>query len=82
VVLVDEEWIQINRIAGRTVRTAMKSHWRWAVSPELDSYPKQLVWRIGHQRWAIENHVFNELTHHYHLEHVPITTPWPSSPGC
>ena len=71
VVLADEEWIQTNRIAGRTVRTPMNSHWRWTVSPELDPYPKQVVWRIGHQRWAIENHVFNELTQHYHLEHCP-----------
>ena len=71
VVLADEEWVQTNRIAGRTVRTLMKSHWRWTVSPELDSYPQQVVWRIGHRRWAIENHVFNELTQHYHLEHCP-----------
>ena len=71
VVLADEEWVQTHRIAGRTVRTPMKSHWRWTASPELDPYPKQVVWRIGHQRWAIENHVFNELTQHYHLEHCP-----------
>ncbi len=71
VVLADENWIQTNRIAGRRVRTPTKSHWRWIASPELDSYPKQVVWRIGHQRWAIENHVFNELTQHYHLEHCP-----------
>lgn len=71
IVLADEEWIQINRIAGRRVRTPRKSHWRWTASPELDPYPKQVIWRIGHQRWAIENHVFNELTQHYHLEHCP-----------
>ena len=71
VVLADEEWIQTNRIAGRTVRTPMKSHWRWTASPELDGYPKQVIWRMGHHRWTIENHVFNELTQHYHLEHCP-----------
>lgn len=71
VVLADEEWIQTNRIAGRRVSTAMKSHWRWTASPELDPYPKHVVWQIGHQRWSIENHVFNELTQHYHLEHCP-----------
>ena len=26
---------------------------------------------MGHGRWGIENHVFNELTQHYHLEHCP-----------
>jgi len=71
VVLADENWTQINRIAGRTVRTPTQSHWRWIASPELDVYPPQVVWRIGHHRWAIENHVFNELTQHYHLEHCP-----------
>jgi len=71
VVLADEEWTQINRIAGRTVRTPMKTHWRWAASPELDRYPPRAVWQIGHHRWTIENHAFNELTQHYHLEHCP-----------
>ena len=26
---------------------------------------------MGHQRWGVENHAFNELTQHYHLEHCP-----------
>ncbi|MFM8422084.1 MAG: hypothetical protein ACKOEQ_18390 [Verrucomicrobiota bacterium] len=26
---------------------------------------------MGHQRWGIENHAFNELTQHYHLDHSP-----------
>lgn len=71
VVSAEEDWIQTNRIAGRRVRTPMTSHWRWIASPELDPYPKRVVWRIGHQRWTIENHVFNELTQHCHLEHCP-----------
>lgn len=44
---------------------------RWTASPELDSYPQQIIWRIGHRRWAIENHLFNELIQYYHLEHCP-----------
>lgn len=71
VVLADEEWTQTQRIAGRRVRKAMKTHWRWTASPELDPYPVKVIWRIGHQRWAVENHVFNELTQYYHLEHCP-----------
>lgn len=71
VVLADETWTETNRIAGRRVCTPMHSHWRWIASPELDPYSKEVVWRIGHHRWAIENHVFNELTQHYHLEHCP-----------
>ena len=30
-----------------------------------------MIWRIGHQRWGVENHAFNELTQHYHLTHCP-----------
>lgn len=71
VVLSDEEWTQVNHIAGRRVAKPMKSHWRWIATPELDAYSKQVIWRIGHHRWAIENHVFNELTKYYHLEHCP-----------
>lgn len=74
VVLADENWIQTHRIAARTVRTPMKSHWRWIASPELNSYPQQVVWRIGHHRWTIENHVFNELTQYYTSNTVRITT--------
>ena len=71
VVLSDESWVQTQRIAGTTVRTPQTTHWRWIATPELDPYPPEAIWRIGHQRWGIENHAFNELTQHYHLEHCP-----------
>jgi hypothetical protein len=71
VVLSDERWVQSERVAGKTVRTKRHSHWRWIATPELDSYPSRAIWRIGHQRWGIENHAFNELTKFYHLEHCP-----------
>lgn len=71
VVLADETWVQTERIARRTVRTPMSSHWRWTASPELDPYPQRVIWQIGHRRWGIENYVFNELTKYYHLEHCP-----------
>jgi hypothetical protein len=38
-------------------------------SRELDAYGAAVIWRIGHQRWGVENHAFNELTQHYHLTH-------------
>lgn len=71
VVLSDETWVQTQRLAGKTVRTPRHSHWRWIASPELDPYPSRAIWRIGHQRWGVENHAFNELTKYYHLEHCP-----------
>jgi len=71
VVLAEERWEERSRRAGRTERVARKSQWRWLVTAELDDAEAPVIWRIGHQRWGVENHAFNELTQHYHLEHCP-----------
>jgi hypothetical protein len=71
VVVSDETWVETQRIAGRTVRTPQNAHWSRIATPELAPYPPEAIWRAGHQRWGIENHAFNELTQHYHLEHCP-----------
>jgi Transposase DDE domain len=71
VVLAEERWTQRQRRAGQTQRVARKSQWRWLVSRELDDADATVIWRIGHQRWGVENHAFNELTQHYHLTHCP-----------
>lgn len=69
VVLAQERWTEIQRQAHRRIRLPQQAHWRWLVSRELDQYPASVIWRIGHQRWGVENHAFNELTQHYHLTH-------------
>jgi hypothetical protein len=71
VVQAQEQWEEVQRVAGRKIRVPKQSFWRWLVSRELDGYPAQAIWRVGHQRWGIENHAFNELTQYYHLEHCP-----------
>jgi hypothetical protein len=71
VVQAQEHWVEVQQVAGCKTRVCKESFWRWLVSPELDGYPAQAIWRIGHQRWGIENHAFNELTQHYHLTHCP-----------
>jgi nitroreductase len=71
VVLAEEQWTERQRRAGRSERVARTSHWRWLVTAELDDAEAPVVWRIGHQRWGVENHAFNELTQHYHLTHCP-----------
>lgn len=71
VVLAEEHWKEGHRVDGRKEMRDKHSSWRWLVSKELDPYGAQVVWQIGHQRWGIENHAFNELTQHYHLEHCP-----------
>lgn len=70
-VLAEEHWAERTRRAGRWERVKRQSHWRWLVSRELDGADATVIWRIGHQRWGVENHAFNELTQHYHLTHCP-----------
>lgn len=71
VVLAEERWAERRRRAGRTQRVPRQSHWRWLASRELDAQAAPVIWQIGHQRWGVENHAFNELTQHYHLTHCP-----------
>ena len=71
VVQAQEQWSERQVQGGRKTPVIRQSFWRWLVSRELEGLPAQGIGRIGHARWGIENHVFNELTQHYHLEHCP-----------
>lgn len=71
VVCADEKWEQVQIKGNSRVRVAKQSHWRWIATKELDGYTSKTIWRIGHHRWGVENHIFNELTKFYHLEHCP-----------
>jgi len=71
VVLAQESWEHNKRIGKETIRQTLQSHWRWLLGEQLNGYGPEVIWRIGHQRWGIENHAFNELTQHYHLTHCP-----------
>jgi hypothetical protein len=37
----------------------------------LEALDATVIWRMGHERWGVENHAFNEPTQHYHLTHCP-----------
>ncbi len=71
VVLAQERWEQNKRVGPHTIRQTVQSHWRWVLGEQLNGYGPEVIWRIGHQRWGVENHAFNELTQHYHLTHCP-----------
>jgi hypothetical protein len=71
VVQAHEQWTERRQQGDRKITVNRQSFWRWLVSRELEGIPAQGIWRLGHGRWGIENHVFNELTQHYHLEHCP-----------
>ncbi len=69
VVLAEEQWEERKRRGKAWQHERKQSHWRWAATEGLDHLPAQTIWQMGHGRWAIENHAFNQLTQHYHLEH-------------
>lgn len=71
VVLAEERWQQTRRVGTQKVQQSCVSHWRWLVDDQLEGYGPEVIWRIGHQRWGVENHAFNELTQYYHLTHCP-----------
>ena len=71
VVIVEESWTQNHQQPGGKTAVQKQAHWRWLADPSLDGYPAKIIWTIGHQRWGIENHAFNELTKYYHLTHCP-----------
>lgn len=46
------------------------SDWFWVTTlPRCQVGTRQIV-TLGHQRWAIENHGFNELGQHWHVDHM------------
>ncbi len=71
VVMAQETWQQNRHIGAQKIRETVHSHWRWLLGDGLNGYGPEVIWRIGHQRWGVENHAFNELTQHYHLTHCP-----------
>ena len=71
VVLTEERWEQNTRLGTQRLRQTVRSHWRWLLDERLNGYGPEVIARIGHQRWGVENHAFNELTQYYHLAHCP-----------
>jgi len=71
VVLAEERWEQNTRVGTQTIRETVQSNWRWLLDERLNGYGSEVIARIGHQRWGVENHAFNELTQYYHLTHCP-----------
>lgn len=48
----------------------MCSEWVWATSLRTHQANTDTIVRLGHGRWDIENHGFNELANQWHADHV------------
>ena len=65
-----ETWTETQMVGGEKTRQPDFSDWWWVLGEGLQAYPVRMAYAAGHRRWGIENKAFNELTQHYHLEHV------------
>jgi alkylhydroperoxidase family enzyme len=69
VVRSQEEWTEVQIVGGRKKLIPKQSHWLWVATEALDPQGPRTIWNLGHGRWRIENHAFNVLTKHWHLQH-------------
>jgi hypothetical protein len=60
---------QRRRIAG-TWREETELHdWWWSTTIPGELMPARQLWQVGHQRWDIENKIFNTLSMYWGLDH-------------
>ena len=57
------------RIAGKWIESEQTSTWFWATSVPVSLMPARQLCPIGHERWKIENQIFNTLSQHWALDH-------------
>ena len=73
----EEHWTQRKRIAGQWVVEEKQSEWFWATTIPQEMIPARQLRQVGHERWSIENRVFNALgdwglDHCFHHDPVAI----------
>ena len=47
----------------------VESDWFWATTMDSSLASTKSIFKLGHDRWRIENEGFNELTSHWHADH-------------
>lgn len=57
------------RSGGQWVREETVSEWFWATTIPQQIIPTRQLRQIGHERWSIENRLFNTLGQHWGLNH-------------
>jgi hypothetical protein len=57
------------RIGKEWIETVEDHHWWWATTFPLSQLPSHQLWKVGHQRWDVENDLFNTLSTHWALDH-------------
>ena len=69
-VLHTEETVtQRHRQKRQWIEKTEVHHWWWVTTLPISQVSTDLLWRIAHQRWEIENDLFNTLATHWSLDH-------------
>jgi len=69
VLRTEETWKRRERIARAWVVREQTTEWFWATSIPQSLMPVRQIAHAGHERWSIENRVFNTLGAHWGLNH-------------
>ena len=64
-----ETWSGRKRIAGQWVQSEQTCDWFWGTSIAQSLMPPRQIAQAGHERWSIENRIFNTLGAHWGLDH-------------
>lgn len=69
VVRAEETTHTRERIANQWVEHDATANWFWATSIPSSLMPARQIAQAGHERWSIENRIFNSLSAHWGLDH-------------
>lgn len=69
VLRTEETWTGRERIAKKWVAHEQTTHWFWGTSVPQSLMPPRQIAQAGHERWSIENRIFNTLGTHWGLDH-------------
>ena len=68
-VVRSHETVSIRRHLTKETET-VTTDWLWVTTLPRDLAPTKAVVELGHSRWAIGNHGFNQLVNEWHAAHV------------
>jgi hypothetical protein len=69
VVHTEETWNRRERVAGTWVVREKTTNWFWGTSIPQQLMPPRQIAQAGHERWSIENRIFNDMGAHWGLDH-------------
>jgi hypothetical protein len=69
VLRAEETETKRERIADEWVEKVQTSTWFWATTIPQSLIPSRQLRHVGHDRWKIENRIFNALGEHWGLDH-------------